>query len=81
MKEKLKTNVNFKKVKKKNLTMEINSQANKMIKYKHEKNRFKKKHKKLSQLGLTQLTRNPGYDIKITPWKVHSKKITKFKVQ
>ena len=46
MKEKLKTNVNFKKVKKKNLTMKINSQANKMIKYKHEKNRFKKKHNK-----------------------------------
>jgi len=52
--------------------MEINSQANKMIKYKHEIYRFKKKNiKKLSQLGLTQLTRNPGYDIKITPWKVH----------
>ena len=42
---------------------------------------LKKNIKKLSQLGLTQLTRNPGYDIKITPWKVHSKKITKFKVQ
>ena len=40
-----------------------------MVKNKTEKNQFKQSKKKISQLRLTRLTRDPKYEISITPHK------------